>query len=503
MRKLAGPALLLTGALLLAGCSSSSPSGDGDASAGEIDPTAIVNINPGNEPSNLDVRATSGAGLTQLMRYNVYETLVGIDENFEIYPLLASEYEVSEDGLTYTFTIRDGVKFHDGSDLDVEDVVASLEEVTAPESVVPGATRMTAVDTIEATDDSTVVITLSNRDINFLETLTTWAGYIVSSENEVDLKSEANGTGPYTVAQWNQGSTITLEPNADYWGEAPKNGGVVMHYITDDTTRQTALRSGEIDMVVTASNDTANLFRDNEAYTVTEGASSNMMTLGFNNQSEVLSDQRVRQAIRQAINREELIEVIGGNADEVGSMVTPSDPWFVDLTDVAPYDPEAAKALLAEAGQENLSLTLKVSNTYLPIISEFIAAELEEVGIDLKIEQMEFAAWLDDVYTAKNYELTMVLHVDPTTLTYYGNPDYYWNYDNPEVQQLVAEAKEAASLEERDEKLRKVATIVSEESASDWLYAPANLTVANSKLSGYPTGRTADNLPLANITVSE
>lgn len=159
--------------------------------------------------------------------------------------------------------------------------------------------------------------------------------------------------------------------------------------------------------------------------------------------------------------------------------------------------------MLKEAGQENLSLTLTVSNTYDTIITEFIAAELAKVGVEVKIDQVEFATWLDEAFTKKNYELTMVLHVDPSTLSYYGNPAYYWNYDNAEVQQLVADANTAASEADRDKNLSEVAKIVAEDSASDWLYSPQTLIVADSALGGYPTSRIANNLALSGITVAE
>ena len=502
MRKLIGPAALLVGGLLLAGCAPAGPA-DANTPAANADPAGIVDIRVGLEPTSLDVRSTSGAGLVQLMRGNVYEGLVGMSEDLEILPALASEWEVSKDGLSYTFTVRDDVSFHDGTKMTIEDVAGSLETARAEGSVNPDAKRLATISSIEVKDETTLVVTLSKRDINFLDSLTTAAGFVTPQTAGLDLAASANGTGPYTVDQWNQGSTISLKPFAEYWGEAPANGGAVFHYITDETTAATALRGGEIDLIAGANPETAGLFADDEAFTVTEGDSTSWMTLGFNNAVEPLTDERVRQALRQAINKEELIEVVGGGAIEVGSMTVPSDAWYVDTSDTAPYDPAASKKLLAEAGQENLALTLTVANTYDTIITEFVAAELAKVGVTVTIEQVEFATWLEDVFKGKNYELTMVLHVDPSTLSYYANPDYYWNYDNAEVQQLVTEANTAATTKERDAKLSEVAQIVAEESASDWLYSPQTLTVADSTVDGYPTARTANNLRLSDITVAE
>ncbi|WP_423494671.1 ABC transporter substrate-binding protein [Microbacterium esteraromaticum] len=500
MRRTFASTALILGGVLLAGCASSPATG---TDAPESSESAIIDIRVGLEPTSLDVTTTSGAGLVQVMRGNVYEGLVGLSEDLEILPALASDWEISDDGLTYTFTVREGVTFHDGTPMTVADVVASLQASSAEGSTNPDAKRMGSVASVEATDDTTVVVTLSERDINFLESLTTSAGYVVPVESSVDLASATNGTGPYTLGQWNRGATLSLEPFADYWGEAPLNGGVVYHYIADETTAASALRSGEVDILAGVSAETAELLGGDAEFQVVEGDSTSWMTLGFNNAVAPFDDQRVRQALRQAIDKQELIEVIGGQALEVGTITVPTDAWHVDATDSAPYDQAAAKELLAEAGQEDLSLTLTVANTYDTIITEFIAAELAEVGVDVTIDTVEFATWLEDVYTNKDYELTMVLHVDPATITYYGNPAYYWNYDNAEAQTLVTEARQSATPEERDEKLRAVAELVAADSASDWLYSPQTVIVAGEDVAGFPVDRISNNFRVSGITAAE
>ncbi len=504
-RSVAFTALALSG-VLLAGCSTS-PANDAapetSAPAAAADPTAIVDIRVGLEPTSLDVTTTSGAGLVQVMRGNVYQGLVGLTEDRTIVPALATEWEVSEDGLTYTFTVRDGVVFHDGTPMTMDDVVASLTAASADDSKNPDAKRMTGVVSVTATDDSTVEIVLAERDINFLETLTTGAGYITSQTSTVDLASATNGTGPYTLGQWNRGATLSLEPFADYWGDAPSNGGVVFHYIADEATAATALRGGELDVLVGASPETTDLLVADNAFQVAEGESTSWMTLGFNHTVEPLKDQRVREAIRRSIDKSELIEVLGGQALEVGTITVPSDTWHVDATDTAAFDTAEAKKLLKEAGYEDLELTLTVSNTYDTIITEFIAAELAEVGVDVKIETVEFATWLEDVYTNKKFELTMVLHVDPATATYYANPNYYWSYDNAKVQGLIADARTALTEDERDEAMREAVTLVAEDSASDWLYSPKNIIVAGADVAGFAVDRNSTNFPVSGITIAE
>ncbi|GAA2904970.1 peptide/nickel transport system substrate-binding protein [Microbacterium keratanolyticum] len=498
MRRTIASTALILGGLLLAGCATAPGTGTPESATPQI-----IDIRVGLEPTSLDVTTTSGAGLVQVMRGNVYEGLVGLSEDLEILPALASDWKVSEDGLTYTFTVREGVTFHDGTPMTIDDVVASLTASSAEGSMNPDAKRMGSVASIEATDETTLVITLSQRDINFLESLTTSAGYVVPAASSVDLASATNGTGPYTLDRWNRGSTLALEPFDGYWGDAPLNDGVVFHYIADETTAATALQSGEVDILAGVTAETAELLRGADEFQVIEGDSTSWMTLGFNHSFAPLADQRVRQALRQAIDKEELIEVIGGQALEVGTITVPTDAWHVDATDSAPYDPAAARKLLAEAGQENLNLTLTVSNTYDTIITEFIAAELAEVGVTVTIDTVEFATWLEDVYTNKDFELTMVLHVDPATITYYGNPGYYWSYDNAEAQALVTDARQAATPEVRDEKLRAVAELVAKDAASDWLYSPQTVVVAGKDLTGFPVDRISNNFRVSGITVAE
>ncbi|MGV9768229.1 ABC transporter substrate-binding protein [Microbacterium sp. NPDC003461] len=502
-RKLLVLPLLAVSGLVLAGCASATGTSATEAgmeSAADTD--ATVHLQVGLEPTSLDVSAQSGASLEQLLIPNVYEGLVDADGEGGFEPALATDWTVSDDGLTYTFTIRDDVAFHSGSPLTMDDVVWSLEAAAADDSLNPDAGLFAGIDEITPVDDSTLEITLASRDSDFLESLTSNAGVILEEGADVDLANETNGTGPYTVTQWNQGSTITLERNDDYWGEAPLNREVVFHYMTDATTAANALLAGEIDVLTTTTADTLSMFEGDDAFTLTEGDSRSWMTLGFNNAVEPLNDERVRHAIRRAIDKDGLIEVLGGQATRVGSMASPADPWYEDLTDIDAYDPESARELLAEAGQEDLELTFRVSNTYDTRISEYVAAQLAEVGIDVTIEQMEFSSWLEQVFTGGDYEMTMVLHVAPALAKNYSNPDYYWNYDDATAQQLVADAREALELEERNEKLRELARHISEQAVSDWLFSPTATIVASADVTGFPVDGIANRLPVSGIQVA-
>lgn len=498
LRPLALATIAVTG-LLLAGCATAT--GPTVATTAAYNPDATVNIQVGLEPTSLDITTTAGSALQQLLLANVYEGLVGRDETGAPTPALATDWNVSTDGLTYTFTLRDAT-FHDGNPVTPADVVWSIEQSSADGSKNPDAKRMSAVASVVASGTNQVVITLASRDINFLNVLSGAGGVVLEQAATVDLANATNGTGPYTVTQWNKGSTITLERFDGYWGDAPLNKDVIFHYIVDPTTAANALRTGEVDLLTGATAETTALFTADSAYNVQMGDSTSWMVLGMNSATGPLADERVRMAISQGIDKAGLISVIGGQAIEVGSISVPSDPWYEDLTGVAPYDTAAAKKLLADAGYSDLSLTLTVSNTYDTAITEYIAAQLKEIGITVTIQSVEFATWLDTVYTKKQYELTMVQHVDPWMVTYYGGP-YYWNYSNAEVTQLVTDAREATTLEERNTLLRKVTEVVSADAASDWLYSPQTVLIGTTAVSGYPINRIINYFPVSTITVAK
>lgn len=497
----AAPLLAVTG-LVLAGCAGTAAGSNSSVSGAETDTDASVHIQVGLEPTSMDVSTTSGAALEMLLIPNVYEGLVDKDGEGGFEPALASEWTISDDGTVYDFTIREGVTFHSGQPMTVDDVVWSFERVIADDSTNPDAGLMTGVASVAAEGDDGVTITLDKPDSDFLEALTSNAGIVFEQDSTVDLANQTNGTGPYTLAQWNQGSTASLARFDGYWGEPARNAEAVFHFMTDATAAATALQAGEIDILTSSTAETTPLFEGDDDFTITEGDSRSWMTLGFNHAAPPLNDVRVRQALRQAIDKDGLIQVLGGQAIRVGSMAGPADPWYEDLTDIDAYNPEGARELLAEAGAEDLELTLRVPNTYDSRISEYIAAQLGEVGVTVNIEQLEFSTWLEDVFQGKNYELSMVLHVAPALAKNYSNASYYWNYDDATAQQLAADAKVATSLDERNALLGDLARHISEQAASDWLYSPVTKVVARAGVTGFPVDGLANRMPVSGIEVA-
>ncbi len=450
------------------------------------------------EPTSLDLITTAGAALDQILLDNVYETLLKADETGEIGPGLADLPEVSADGTVYTFTLPEGVTFHNGEALTADDVVWSLDQLRAPEAT--GVDDLASVATVEATDDTTVTVTLTQPDNNLLFNLTRRAGAVLDS-GTTELADSANGTGPFVLDEWNVGTSISLATNADYWGDAPAIAGVTFVYFTDANAAVNALTTGDADILTGISSDLVGPLQDDDDYVVNQGTTNGEFTLGFNNASGPLADVAVRRAIRQAIDHDGIIELNNGFGTLIGGPVPPTDPWYEDLTDVVPYDLEAAKAALAEAGYaDGFDLRFVYPNIYPTTIAEYLATQLSEVGINLDIQPVEFSVWLDQVYGSRDYDVTVVNHVEPRDIDNYGK-DYYWNYDNPDVTELIADAKVAPTPDEATELLTQAARQIAEDSPVDWLFLGADLTASTADVTGYPVNDTASRFDASDIVV--
>jgi peptide/nickel transport system substrate-binding protein len=480
-RSLIAVSAAVAAALVLAGCAA----GGTETAAGTDD--ATIAIGSLYEPQNLSNTQGGGQGVTEAFNGNVYEGLYKLTDEGDVEPLLAESEEVSEDGLTYTITLREGVTFHSGKALTSADVKASVEAVTAEDSQSARKSSFKTIADIATPDDQTVVFTLSQRSISFLYNLSyVW---IVNAEAG-DLTQTEDGTGPYTLDEWKQGSTLTLTRWDDYWGEPATNGEVVFTYFTDATAEDNALLTGEIDLITSVqSPDSLSQFDGNDDYVVSEGTSTTKELLAFNDRVAPFDNALVRKAVYSAIDTQKLLTSIWGDYGTlIGSMVPPTDPWYVDLTDVNPYDLELSKQLLSEAGvADGFTFTLDTpSYDPHPAVAEFLQAQLAEVGITVEINTISADEWYTKVFKERDFTATLQEHVNDRDVVWYGNPDFYWGYDNAEVQQWVADAEQAETVEQQTELLTQVNEQIAEDAASVWLYLYPQIVVASSDLSGYP-----------------
>lgn len=484
----AGPLAALT----LAACTGGGD-GDGGSSADEIV------IGTTNEPTSMQRNIGGSSGISETTSRNVYEGLTAVDESGEVIDVLAESIEVSDDGLTVTITLRDGVTFHDGSPLTAADAAWSIEQTIAPESKSARASDLRVITGIDAADDSTLVLTLDHRSASLRFFL---ASVTIVRDGDTENTSD-NGTGPYRLEEWVQGDHLTLVRNDDYWGEAAKNPGVTFRFFADETAMNNALLTGELDLVIQQqSPDQLSQFEDESQYTITEGDSIQKWVWTFNNQVEPFTDVRVRQALYTAIDREAILRAAWGDMGTViGSMPPVSEPWYdASFAEIHAYDPDAATALLEEAGQSDLSFALTyVAGSTEEIIVQQIASNLEAIGVSVELDAIDDSTWYERVYTEKQYETTLMNHNNPRDVLWYANPDFYWQYDNAEVQALAVSAEEAASEDEQTEDIRALSAILAEEAPSAWLFLTPQIRIAAAGVTGFSPDKNAEPFYVANI----
>ncbi|GAA1689719.1 ABC transporter substrate-binding protein [Microbacterium sediminicola] len=487
-------AILAASVLVLSACSDTSAQ---TTVTGDPDPDASVAIRLVLEPTNLDIRQTAGAALDQVLIDNVYQGLVSRTPEQDIVPSLATDYDVSADGLTYTFDIREGVTFHDGQELTADDVVWSLTaHRDTPEWV--DAARLANVASITA-DGQTVTLTLSEPDSSLLWNLSGRAGLIFKQDDAVDYATAENGTGPFTVGSWIQGDSISLERYPDYWGTPAGVAEVIVDFIPDNQAALNAALAGEVDVLTGFDASLGDAIEADGDFALVTGQSTDKGTLAMNSNADYLDDQRVRQAIRQAIDHQAFVDALGAGETLYGP-IPALDPGYEDLSDVAPYDPDAARALLSEAGAEDIELTLTIPSFYPTTIAQILVSDLNEVGITLVVDSVDFPTWINDVYVNQDYELSFVLHTEARDFENWANPDYYFTYDNPEVQALYAQSLAATSETEAADLLAEAARIVSEDAAADWLYNGASVLAVGTGVSGMPVTNVNSRMNLADLT---
>ncbi|MFK5690812.1 ABC transporter substrate-binding protein [Ornithinimicrobium sp. LYQ92] len=505
---------------LLAGCSAgsstSTPTSEDDQGGGEgagsTDDASgegggsqeTVRVGLVAEPASLDFTTTDGAAIPQLLLDNIYETLVTVDvETGEIIPALATEWEISEDRLTYTFTLEEGVTFSDGSEFTAEDAAFSLERVSSDDWTISLASQLDVVESVEATDETTLEVTLTQPSNSFLYALTTRVGAMFDTEGVDNLAEEAIGTGPYTFGSWDRGSMVTLNRNDDYHGEVPYFSTVEMRYYQDANALNNAMLTDAIDVVGTVQAPESLAEFEGGDYQIIEGTTNGEIVLSMNqSEGEALADPDLRAAVRHAIDHQALLDTCwAGRGELIGSMVPPTDPWYEDRTGDFPYDMEEAQRLIAEAGAEGTELRLRIpSLPYAVSCGTVVESMLEDAGLSVTIDQLEFpAAWLETVFTNKDFDMSIVSHVEPRDMAnVFGSPDYYTTYGTEEVQALFAEA-DAGTEEEQVAAMQEAAALISEDAAADFLFLLPNLMVSDPDITGLPTNAIKESFDLSKL----
>lgn len=472
----------------------------GGTSANAASSDATINIGTLHEVQNLDNTANGGAGLTEAFNGNVYEGLFKLTDAGKVENLLASSYRKSANGLTYTFTIRNNVKFHSGTTLTSSDVKSSLERVTATGSQSPQKGDLGNIKSITTPNAKTVVVTLSKKSISFVYNLTyVW----IANSSLKDMSSTEDGTGPYKYISWKRGATISIGRFDDYWGANAKNKTVVFHEFTDGTALNNALLSHAVDIVTSVGNPDALAQFKNANFKITNGLSTNKQLIIFNDRVAPFNNVLVRKAITSAIDKKKLLNSVWGDYGTVlDSIMTPIDPGYEDLGSVNPYDLALAKKLLAKAGYaKGFTFTLDTPNDDPhPALAAFIQSSLAQVGITMKINIITTSQWFEKIYQKLDYTATIQNVLSGRNIGWYGNPKFFWGYSNSRVTGLINQSESANTVGGQEKFLRTANRIVTAEAASDWLYLYPLIVISSTSVSGYPINGINSQFFVYNIT---
>ena len=439
------------------------------------------------EPPHLDPTANAAAAIDEVVYGNVFEGLTRIDESGAVQPGLAESWAISDDGLTYTFKLREGVTFHDGTALDAGDVVFSLDRARGDDSVNAQKGLFEAIESVDAVDDNSVAVTLSRLEGSLLYNLGWGDAVIVAPESADGNKERPVGTGPFRFSEWTKGTEIELVRNDDYWGDAPALERASFRIVPDPVAASAALQAGDVQAFPNfPAPELVPVFEADPRFTVQVGTTEGETILAMNNARPPLDDVRVRRAIAHAVDRQSIIDgAMFGLGTPIGSHFAPHNGAYIDLTENSGFDPEKARELLKEAGVEDLGLTLKLPPpTYARRGGEIIAGQLRDVGIDVTIEPVEWSTWLDQVFKKKDYDLTIVSHTEPNDIEIYARDDYYFDYKSEAFDAVMKTLSETADEAERTRLLGEAQTILADDAVNAFLFQLAKAGVWDSKLEG-------------------
>ncbi|MFN0114959.1 MAG: ABC transporter substrate-binding protein [Paracoccaceae bacterium] len=439
------------------------------------------------EPPNLDPTAGAAAAIDEVVYANIFEGLTGVAPDGSIVPLLAKSWDISDDGKTWTFHLQDGVTFHDGTAMDADDVKFSLDRARADDSANAQKALFAGIEAVGVTDPLTVIITLKNLDGNFPFNLSWGDAVIVAPESVADEANKPIGTGPFRFVNWVKGDRVDIERNPDYWGEQPALAKATFRFISDPQAAFAAMMSGDLDAFPNyPAPETLAQFQADPRFKVIVGSTEGETILAMNNKQPPLDNVKVREAIAHAIDRQEIIDgAMFGYGTPIGTHFAPHNPDYTDLTALSAYDPEKSKALLAEAGVTDLTLRLALPPpTYARRGGEIIASQLAAVGIRTEITNVEWAQWLEQVFTNKDFDLTIVSHTEPADINIYARPDYYFQYGKPDFVALMDKLNVTTDPAQRSAILMDAQTMIAQDYVNAYLFQLAKTGVANAKIEG-------------------
>jgi peptide/nickel transport system substrate-binding protein len=485
-------AVAAAGALVLSGCSGGDRVDTGGGGGGGGDNVLVAAVSA--QPDQFDPHKTTAYPSFQVLE-NVYDTLVVPSaEDLTMEPSLATKWTTSDDNLTWTFTLRDGVKFHDGSDFDSADVVYSYNRII--DEKLSNSYRFANVTSVEAPDPQTVVITVSKPTPNLLSQIGGFKGMAILPEGaaeNMDLTTEADGTGPFKLESSDASST-KLTRFDDYWGDKPTLDGVEFRYITEPAAALTALKNGEVQWTDNVPPQQVDKLKDDNEVELQSTASTDYWYMSMNLKKAPFDNKLVRQAIATAVDRDEVTQAARFDAARPNETAIPEDSFF--YSDYAPFEPDVdkAKQLMQQAGVTTpIDMGLMVTDEFPESVTaaQVIASELEPIGINVKVETLDFATWLDRESQGQfdSFMLSWLGNIDPADFYEQqhmtGASNNYQGYSNPQVDALLTQAATEVDQDARKDLYDQAAKMIVDDVSYLYLYNPDVVQAWAPGLKGY------------------
>ncbi|MDO5520131.1 MAG: ABC transporter substrate-binding protein [bacterium] len=454
--------------------------------------TVVVGIQ--QDIDSLDPHKAVAAGTSEVL-FNVYEGLVKPDKEGNLNGAVASDYKISEDGMTYTFTLRDGIKFHNGNPVTVKDIVYSVKRSAGlldkeDNSIVVGS-ALKNISEVKATDDKTVEIKLKSADTELLGYLT----FAIIPEGYEKCDTAPIGTGPFKFTSYTAGQNIVIEKNADYWGKQAYLDKVTFKVVEKAETAMMELQAGSIDIYPYITEDQAAQIKSQ--FDIEVGNMNLVQALFLNNGTKPFDNEKVRQALCYAIDRQAILDMVaGGKGNIIGSGVFSGFTKYFnqDLVSYYNVDTTKAKQLLSEAGYPNgfeFTITVPSNYQYHMDTAEVIVDQLSQIGVTAKIKPIEWASWLSDVYAGRNYEATIIgLDADlaPSDLLarYQSEAkNNFISFNDKEYDDIFAKARVTTNDTEKVDNYKQLQKILTEHAASVYIADPPLMVAVSKKLGGY------------------
>jgi len=440
------------------------------------------------EPPGLDPTAGAASAIAEVVQYNILETLTKINADGSVGPLLAESWEISPDLKTYTFKLRKGVKFQNGEPFNAQTVKFSFDRAGGEKSTNKDK-RTFANFSTQVADEHTVVVINKEIDPDLPFVLGQATAVIVEPKSADTNATKPVGTGPYQLESWAKGSSMVLTKWDGFRNPAQaKLKKITFRFISDPAAQTAALLAGDVDAFPRVTTRAVPQFKANPQFQVILAGSRAKTILAINNKKKPLDDVRVRRAILAAIDRKAVIEgAVDGFGVPIGSHYVPGAAGFVDTTGVNPFDIEKAKKLLADAGVKTpLELTMTLPPPpYARQGGEVIVAQLAKIGITVKVQNVEWAQWLSNTYGGpKNYDLSIISHVEPFDLGNYAKSDYYWGYESKAFNALFDKIKATGNTAERNKLLGDAQKLLATDAANGFLFQPQWPSVAKKGVKG-------------------